>query len=180
MIALVRDAGPDDLPRILEITNHAILFGTALWTITPATLDTRGAWMAERRAAGHPVLVVEENGAVQGYGAYGPFRPHDGYRHTVEHSLYIDPSCQRRGYGSAILQALVRRATDAGLHAMVGGIAADNDASIALHLRHGFTVAARLPEVGAKFGRWLDLVFVHRLLGNDALPTASGSSGDAA
>ncbi len=166
MTGIIRDAEPNDLLRILEITNHAILTGTALWTITPATLETRGAWMAERRAAGHPVLVVEENGAVQGFGAYGPFRPHDGYRHTVEHSLYIDPSAQRRGHGQAMLSALIARATEAGLHAMVGGIAADNAASIALHARFGFIVAARLPEVGAKFGRWLDLVFVHRLLGD--------------
>ncbi len=170
MSGLIRDAVPDDLPRVLEITNQAILTGTALWTITPATLGTRGAWMAERRAAGHPVLVVLEDGAVQGFGAYGPFRPHDGYRHTVEHSLYIDPAAQRRGHGRAMLSALVARATEAGLHAMVGGIAAENAASIALHRRLGFTEAARLPEVGAKFGRWLDLVFMHRLLGDGPAP----------
>ncbi len=170
MSGLIRDAVPDDLPRVLEITNHAILTGTALWTITPATLETRGAWMAERRAAGHPVLVVEEDGAVQGFGAYGPFRPHDGFRHTVEHSLYIDPAAQRRGHGQAMLSALIARATEAGLHAMVGGIAAENAASIALHQRFGFTAAARLPEVGAKFGRWLDLVFMHRLLDERPAP----------
>ena len=168
MTRIIRDAAADDLPRILAITNHAILTETALWTITPATLETRGAWMAERRAAGHPVLVVEEDGAVQGFGAYGPFRPHDGFRHTVEHSLYIDEAAQRRGHGQAMLSALVAHASQAGLHAMVGGIAAENAASIALHARSGFTVAAWLPEVGAKFGRWLDLVFVHRLLGNEA------------
>lgn len=174
MTGIVRDAGPDDLPRILEITNHAILTGTALWTVTPATLQTRGAWMAERRAAGQPVLVVEEDGAVQGFGAYGPFRPHDGYRHTVEHSLYIDAAAQRRGHGRAMLSALIARATEAGLHAMVGGIAAENAASVALHARFGFTVAARLPEVGAKFGRWLDLVFMHRLLVGEAAPPHPG------
>ena len=180
MSTIIRDAGPDDLPRILAITNHAILTGTALWTITPATLATRAAWMTERRAAGQPVLVVVEDGRVQGFGAYGPFRPHDGFRHTVEHSLYIDPAAQRRGHGQAMLSALVARATQAGLHAMVGGIAAENAASIALHARSGFTVAARLPEVGAKFGRWLDLVFVHRLLGVGPAPDVTRFSGEPA
>ncbi len=176
MTRIIRDAGADDLPRILQITNHAILTGTALWTITPATMETRGAWMAERRSAGHPVLVVVEDGAVRGFGAYGPFRPHDGFRHTVEHSLYIDEAAQRRGHGQAMLSALIGRATEAGLHAMVGGIAAENAASIALHARFGFTVAARLPQVGAKFGRWLDLVFMHRLLGDGpaSVPPPSG------
>jgi phosphinothricin acetyltransferase len=161
----IRDAGPADLPRILEITNHAILTGTALWTIIPATLASRGAWMAERQAAGFPVLVMEQDGIVQGFGSYGPFRPHDGFKHTVEHSLYIDAAAQRRGHGQAMLAALIAHATAAGVHAMIGGIAAENAASIALHLRFGFTVAATLPEVGRKFDRWLDLVFMHRLLG---------------
>ena len=177
MTGTIQDAGPHDLPRILEITNGAILTGTALWTITPATIESRGAWMAERRAAGHPVLVVVQDGAVQGFGSYGPFRPHDGYRHTVEHSLYIDPSAQRRGHGQAMLSALIAHATEAGLHAMVGGIDAQNAASIALHARFGFTVAARLPEVGAKFGRWLDLVFMHRLLDAGPAPTSPPRSG---
>ncbi len=164
-MSAIRDAVPDDLPRILEITNHAILFSTALWTITPATLATRGAWIAERQSAGHPVLVVEQDGTVQGFGSYGPFRPHDGYLHTVEHSLYIDPAAQRRGLGQAMLAALVAHGTARGKHAMIGGVAAENHASIALHERLGFSAAGTLPQVGRKFDRWLDLVFMHRLLG---------------
>ena len=162
---LIRDAGPADLPRILDITNHAILTGTALWTIVPATLESRRAWMAERQQAGHPVLVVEQDGAIAGFGSYGPFRPHDGYLHTVEHSLYIDPAATRRGLGTAMLRALVEHATARGKHAMIGGVEAGNAASITLHERLGFRVAGTLPQVGAKFGRWLDLVFMHRLLG---------------
>lgn len=161
----VRDARPDDLGRILEITNDAILTGTALWTITPATRGTRAAWIAEREAAGFPVLVVERDGSVEGFGSYGTFRPHDGYLHTVEHSLYIAPRAQRCGLGQAMLAALVERATAQGRHAMIGGVAAENAASIALHRRLGFTAAGMLPQVGRKFGRWLDLVFMHRLLG---------------
>jgi L-amino acid N-acyltransferase YncA len=151
---MIRAATVDDLPRILAITNHEILTGTALWNITPATLETRGAWMQERLQAGFPVLVAELDGCVQGFGSYGPFRPHDGFRQTVEHSLYVDPAFQRRGQGDALLGALVGHAT-----------AAENTGSIALHARHGFAALPPLPQVGAKFGRWLDLVFVHRLLG---------------
>lgn len=164
-MSTIRDAEARDLPRILAITNQAILTGTALWTITPATLETRGAYIADRQVAGFPVLVVEQDGIVQGFGSYGPFRPNDGYLHTVEHSLYIDPAAQRCGLGYAMLAALVERATVHGKHAMIGGVAADNAASIALHERLGFTAAAVLPQVGRKFDRWLDLVFMHRLLG---------------
>ena len=164
---LIRDAGPADLPRILAITNHEILTGTALWTIVPATLAGRAAWMAERQAAGYPVLVVEDGSDVAGFGSYGPFRPHDGYLHTVEHSLYIDPAAARRGLGMAMLDALIRHATTAGRHTMVGGIEAGNSGSIALHERLGFRAAGTLPQVGRKSGRWLDLVFMHRLLEPD-------------
>lgn len=162
---VIRDSGAADLPRILAITNREILTGTALWTIVPATLASRGAWMAERQGAGYPVLVVVENGTVAGFGSYGAFRPHDGYLHTVEHSLYIDPAAARRGLGTAMLDALIRHAAAAGRHAMIGGIEAGNAASLALHQRLGFRAAGTLPQVGRKFDRWLDLVFMHRLLG---------------
>ncbi len=160
----VRDATLGDLPRILAITNWAITETTALWTIAPATLAARGAWMAERLGAGFPVLVAEADGAVAGFGSYGPFRPHDGYLHTVEHSLYVDPAWQGRGLGRAMLAALVERATAAGKHAMVGGIEAGNIASIRLHQRAGFTGNGTLPQVGRKFDRWLDLTLMVKLL----------------
>ena len=160
----VRDATQADLPRILAITNQAIAETTALWTIAPATLETRGAWMAERLAAGFPVLVAEADGAVAGFGSFGAFRPFDGYLHTVEHSLYVDPAWQGRGLGGALLAALARRAEAMGKHAMVAGIEAGNAASIRLHERAGFAACGTLPEVGQKFGRWLDLTFMTRRL----------------
>ncbi len=160
----VREATQADLPRILAITNQAIAETTALWTIAPATLETRGAWMTERLAAGFPVLVAEADGTVAGFGSFGPFRPHDGYLHTVEHSLYVDPAWQGRGLGGALLEALVARARALGKHAMVGGIEAGNAASTRLHERARFTAAGTLPQVGRKFDRWLDLTFMVRLL----------------
>ena len=147
----VRDATQADLPRILAITNQAIAETTALWTIAPATLETRGAWMADRLAAGFPVLVAEADGAVAGFGSFGQFRPFDGYLHTVEHSLYVDPAWQGRGLGRTLLTALVQRAAAMGKHAMVAGIEAGNAASIRLHERAGFAVCGTLPEVGLTF-----------------------------
>lgn len=161
---MIRDATDADLPRILAITNQAIAETTALWTIEPATLETRGGWMRDRVAHGFPVIVAEHAGEVAGFGSYGSFRPHDGYLHTVEHSLYVDPPMQGKGLGRALLAALIERAQADGKHAMVGGVEATNAASIALHRAAGFEAAGTLREVGRKFGRWLDLTFMVRVL----------------
>ncbi len=161
---MIRDATGADLGHILAITNQAIAETTALWTITPATMAVRGAWMAERTAAGFPVIVAEADGVVAGFGSYGPFRPHDGYLHTVEHSLYVDPACQGQGHGRALLAALVARARGQGKHVMIGGIEAGNAASLALHRAAGFSDAGTLHEVGRKFDRWLDLTFMQLVL----------------
>ncbi|MCQ8240661.1 GNAT family N-acetyltransferase [Rhizosaccharibacter radicis] len=166
---IIRDAREDDLHRILAITNDAILHTTALWTVTAATLEGRRDWMRDRLSAGFPVVVAERNGDVVGFGSFGTFRPHDGYLHTVEHSLYVDAPARGRGIGPLILQALIDRALAQGRHVMVGGIAADNAASIQLHEQFGFRRGGVLPEVGRKFGRWLDLLFMFRILG-DASP----------
>lgn len=160
----VRDATEDDLPAILAITNQAILETTAVWTIAPATLELRAGWMRDRRAAGFPVLVAERDGQVAGFGSFGAFRAWDGYIHTVEHSLYVDPARHRQGIGRVLLQTLIDRAAASGKHAMVGGIEAANHASIALHRAAGFEEAGVLREVGRKFDRWLDLLFMVRVL----------------
>lgn len=160
----IREAGEDDLGRILAITNEAIANTTSIWTWTPSTLDVRRAWLSERRAAGLPVLVAEVEGDVAGFGSFGPFRAFEGYLHTVEHSLYVDPAWQRRGLGAALLEALEAEARSRELHVMVAGIGAENLGSLALHRRAGFAEAGRLREVGQKFGRWLDLVFMQKVL----------------
>ncbi len=163
--AMIRDAVDADLPTIVAITNHEILTGLALWNDTPVTIENRTTWLRERQAAGFPVLVAEAEGVAVGFGSYGPFRPHEGYRHTVEHSVYVETSFRGRGFGDALLSALMSHAEAAGMHAMIGAVGAANAASIALHERHGFAAAARLPQVGRKFDQWHDLVLMHRLLG---------------
>jgi phosphinothricin acetyltransferase len=164
MTVVVRPAQESDLPAILAIYNDAVRHTTAIWNDTLVDLDNRRAWHDARVRLGYPVLVGEEDGNVVAYGSFGDFRAFDGYRFTVEHSVYVAEGSRRRGIASALIMALVERASALGKHVMVAGIAADNAASIALHLRHGFIETGRMPEVGYKFDRWLDLVLMQRTL----------------
>lgn len=162
---LIRDAGEADLEGILPIYNDAVQHGTAIWNETPVDLANRRAWLAERNAAGFPVLVaVDAAGGVLGYSSYGTWRAFDGFRHTVEHSVYVRADRQGKGLGKALLQALIERARAAGLHVMVAAIERENAASVALHQRLGFAVTGQMPQVGRKFGRWLDLTFMQLFL----------------
>jgi L-amino acid N-acyltransferase len=161
---IVRDAGEADLPAILEIYNAAVLNETSIWNDDISDLAERRAWWQTRTSQGLPVYVADVNGVVSGYGTFGEFRPNQGYRFTVEHSIYVATPVQRRGIGSVLLTRLIAEARRANKHAMVGGIASDNLASLALHQRFGFVETGRMPQVGFKFGRWLDLVFVQKLL----------------
>ena len=161
---IVRDAGEADLPAILGIYNYAVLNETSIWNDDVGDLADRRTWWQARVSRGFPVYVADVDGAVAGYGTFADFRPHQGYRFTVEHSIYVAAPAQRRGIGSVLLTRLIAEARRMNRHAMVGGIAAENAASIALHLRFGFVETARMPQVGFKFGRWLDLVLMQKLL----------------
>ena len=114
--------------------------------------------------------MADVDGAVAGFASYGAFRAWDGYRFTVEHSVYVDSHFRRRGIASALLQELLGRARAQGMHLMVGAIDAANDASLALHRRLGFEDAGVLREAGCKFGRWLDLAFMTRRLAPGSPP----------
>ncbi|HEX9904212.1 MAG TPA: GNAT family N-acetyltransferase [Propylenella sp.] len=162
--ATVRVAGEADLPGILAIYNHAVAHTTAIWNDAIVDLENRRQWWRGRVEAGLPVLVAVEGGEVLGYASYGPFRAFDGYRQTVEHSVYVAEGARRRGVATALIEALAAEARRVGMHVMIGGIAADNDASLRLHEKLGFVETGRLPQVGWKFGRWLDLVFMQKAL----------------
>lgn len=166
----VRDATDDDLPAIVAIFNFAVRDTTAVFSHIETDIAARAEWVAARRAKGFPVLVAEDGGRVAGFAAYDQFRSFPGYRCSVEHSVYVDPAAQRRGVGRALMQALIADARDRGMHVMIGGIDADNAGSIALHRSLGFEETGRLPEVGMKFGRWLDLVFMQLALNPGARP----------
>ncbi|TLX12875.1 GNAT family N-acetyltransferase [Rhizobium sp. MHM7A] len=154
---LLRDATEADLPNIRDIYNHAVEHTTAIWNETLVDLENRREWLNARRARGFPVIVAEISGAVAGYASYGDWRAFEGYRHTVEHSVYVDKDRRGAGIGEALMRELITRAAAANVHVMIAGIEADNVASIRLHEKLGFRVVGRFSEVGTKFGRWLDL-----------------------
>ncbi|HEU6438291.1 MAG TPA: GNAT family N-acetyltransferase [Nitratidesulfovibrio sp.] len=172
---LIRDAAADDIKGIVVIYNDAVRTTTAIWNESVTDAAGRAVWMADRTAAGYPVLVAVEEGAdggsmVLGYATFGDWRAWDGYRHTVEHSVYVHKDSRGRGIGGALLHALIGRARDMGKHVMVAGVEAGNTASIALHRKFGFSEVGMLREVGCKFGRWLDLAFLQLTLDTRATP----------
>ncbi|MGW4246878.1 N-acetyltransferase family protein [Nocardia sp. NPDC004722] len=161
---LIRDARESDLPEILVIHNNAIAETTAIWDTEPADLDERKAWFAGRTGAGHPVLVAEIDGRVAGYASYGQFRPKSGYRFAVENSVYVSDIFQRRGVATALMTALLERAQHSDVHTMIAAIESSNRTSIALHEKFGFAIVGQMAEVGYKFGRWMDLTLMQRVL----------------
>jgi L-amino acid N-acyltransferase YncA len=167
---IIRDAVLADAAGILPMYNHAVLETTAIFDTRTSDLDDRETWIAKRREDGFPVLIAEIDGVVAGFASFGPFRAWEGYRFTVEHSIYVDPARHRQGIGRALLVALIDRARLSGKHAMMAGIAAENAGSIALHRALGFREVGRIPQVAEKFGRWLDLVFLQLLLDGSVTP----------
>jgi phosphinothricin acetyltransferase len=161
----IRNAEEGDLPGILAIYNDVIATSTAVYTDQPATLDDRRRWLDGRRAQGFPVLIAVDGPAVVGFSSFGEWRgAWPGYRHTVEHSVHVRADRRGQGVGRSLVEALFPPAVAMGKHVMIGGIDAANSGSIRFHERLGFERAALFREVGRKFDRWLDLVFVQRFL----------------
>jgi phosphinothricin acetyltransferase len=150
---------------VLEIYNHFVASSTAIFDLVPRTLAEQVAWVDEH-SGGHPAVVaIDHDGAVVGFGSLSPFRPRPAYATTVENSVYVREGAQRRGTGRRILEELVRLGGAHGFHAMIARIVGHNEASIALHAACGFEVVGTEREVGRKFGRWLDVVEMQRMLG---------------
>jgi phosphinothricin acetyltransferase len=169
----IRDALPGDVPGIAAIYNDAVANTTAIWNDAQVSHENRLDWLNARRQSGYPVLVaVAKDDAVLGYASFGDWRAFDGYRHTVEHSVYVHKEQRGAGIGKALMQVLIARAQDLGKHVMVAGIEAGNKGSIALHEKLGFAHVGHLPQVGTKFGEWLDLAFLQLTLDQRARPGA--------
>lgn len=161
---IIRPTMQADLPAILDIYNDAVVHTTAIWNEHLSDLAGRLTWWQQRVDAGFPVLSAQLDGACVGYATYGPFRPNDGYKHSRELSVYVDAAHRGHGIASLLMQALEDHARAHDVHVLVGGIEAGNTASIALHKKHGFSETGRLPQVGRKFDRWLDLVLMQKVL----------------
>lgn len=157
-------AAPAHLPEILDIVNYNVLNSTAVYDYATKTLEEMEAWYAEKVQHKWPVIVAVENDIVMGYGTYGTFRFKEGFKYTVEHSVYVSHEHIGKGVGKLLLAELIRLAKEQGYHVMVGGIDAENKGSITFHAKFGFTEAGLLKEVGYKFDRWLDVLFMQLIL----------------
>ena len=166
----LRDALPADVPGILDIYNDAVRTTTAIWNETPVDLANRQAWFSARQAQQYPILVAVDNDEVTGYASFGDWRPFEGFRYSVEHSVYVRNDQRGKGLGPRLMQALIERARSCGKHVMVAAIESGNLASIRLHERLGFVTTGQMPQVGIKFGRWLDLTFMQLTLNPGAQP----------
>ena len=161
MSYVTRDAVAADLPAIRDIYNDAVLNTLAIWNEQTVDLANRQQWFDARLAQGYPVLVIVDGSDVPlGYASFGDWRPFEGFRHTVEHSVYVHPEHQGKGLGRKLLVALIAEARRLNKHVMVAGIESQNHASLHLHETLGFITTGQMPQVGTKFGRWLDLTFM--------------------
>lgn len=167
-----RLARPDDASAIAEIYNHAVTTSTAVFDLRPRTLAEQREWLAQRSGA-HAVIVAigtvdtdanTHREGVLGFASLSPYRDRPAYATTVESSVYVHPEHHGQGIGRVLLARLVEVATEHGFHTMIARIADGNEASIALHRAVGFDLVGREREVGRKFGRWLDVVVMQRLL----------------
>ena len=139
----IEDADERDLPGILAILNDVIATSTAVFSDDPVTLPEQREWLLRRRERGFPVLVVRDGDEVLAYASYGDFRPHPGYRTTVEHTVHVAAAARRRGIGRELVTRLIELAREDGMHVMVAGVDATNEPSIALHEQLGFVESAR-------------------------------------
>ena len=160
----IRRATAADLDAINAIYNHYVLNSTCTYEEAPWTAQQRAAWWADHdgRLA---VLVAEHDGRIVGWASLTQFRPASGYRFTVKDSIYLAPEWCGRGLGRRLLEALLAPEHVGGFRSVIAGISADQTPSLKLHAKLGFVEVARLKEVGFKFGRWLDVVYLQRMLG---------------
>jgi L-amino acid N-acyltransferase len=159
----VRLASVDDAEAIRRIYNVEVESGTATFDLVPRSLDDQRAILAARTGA-HPILVAEQDGEIVGFGSLSAYRDRPAYTTTVENSVYVDHAHQGRGAGRALLEELLRVATNHGFHCVIARISGGNEGSVRLHERCGFELVGVEREVGRKFGRWLDVVVMQRLL----------------
>jgi len=156
---IARAATAADADTIASLLNAHLSTTTIEWTDTPWTTETILEWLDEHET----VLVAEQRREIVGVAAFGWFRDvvkRPGYRFTVENTIHVREDQWGSGVGRYRMQALVNEARKSGKHTMIAAIDGSNEVSIRFHERLGFVEVARMPEIGAKFGRWLDLVLL--------------------
>jgi len=161
--AILRAATADDLDAINDIYNHYVLHSTCTYQETAEPMAGWRRWFVGH-GAGHPVTVAEIGGKVVGWGSLSPYHARSAYRNTVENSVYVHHEFHRRGIGSMILKDLIERSRAIGHRAIIAGIDAEQMGSVRLHEKFGFEKVGHFRQVGFKFGRWLDVIYMELLL----------------
>jgi L-amino acid N-acyltransferase len=159
----VRAAVPDDAEAIRAIYNVYVETSTVTFDLVPRSLADQRAWLAARTGA-HTALVAVEDGVVVGFGSLSPYKERPAYSTSVEDSVYVDVTQHGKGVGKLLMGALVEAAQASGFHAVFARIVGGHEASIGLHAAFGFEIIGTEREVGRKFGRWLDVVVMEKLL----------------
>lgn len=161
----LRHATRDDADAIRAIMGPIIASTTASFSSEERSVEEWADLIDDRLARGRGFYVAEVDGAVVGYATYDQFRPgNNGYRFTMEHSVYLGDGAKGQGWGRILMLTVEEHAREAGHHSMIGAIDADNDASIAFHKALGYAEAGRVPQSGFKFDRWLDVLFMQKFL----------------
>lgn len=161
---IIREAQREDLPQMLEIYNDLIIHTTAIYSYEPHTPEMRAEWFETKKQQGFPIYVAVDENIVLGFATFGSFRSWPGYKYTVENSVYVATEARGKGIGKTLMMKIIEAAKTMNMHAMVAGIDADNNISLKLHEKLGFKQVAYFKEVGFKFGRWLDLIFMELVL----------------
>ncbi len=161
---VIRRAAERDLEALRAIYNHEVAHGTATFDLEPRDPAAHLAWFM-RHGPRHPIVVAEQDGAVVGFAALGPWIDRPAAAGSAELGLYVHPEHRQQGHGLRLLEAAIEAGRAAGLHLLVSRITADNNASLVLHERVGFVRAGVVPQAGRKFERWLDLAIYYKRLG---------------
>jgi phosphinothricin acetyltransferase len=156
----IRDAVQADFDQVTSIYNEVLTNSTAIYSDRPSTVEERISWSRSRIAQGFPVLVAAEGTRIAGFATFGDFRAWPGYRFTVEGTVHIHAGSRGHGVGTDLLKAILARAKAMGKHVMIAGVDSENAASLRFLERSGFERTGCLREVGYKFDRYLDLVFL--------------------
>ncbi len=163
---IIASASLADAPQVAAIYAHHVLHGMASWEHTPPTPNEIAGRMAGVLDAGWPWLIARDQaGAVVGYAYAAQFSPRAGYLHTCEDSIYLRHDMLGRGLGTRLLGELITHCEALGFRQMIAGMSGSEPGSMALHTAAGFVEVARMPSAGRKFGRWLDLIYMQRALG---------------
>jgi phosphinothricin acetyltransferase len=151
-----------DIPQILEIVNYYIVNDTCIYDIEPRSLEKQIDWFNQLTVLGYPVIVAKIDHMIIGFASYSQFRPKVGYKFSMEHSVYVSHREKGKGIGKLLLQTLIDIAQNQGVHLLIGGIDANNTDSIAFHENFGFEIVGKMSEVGFKFDKWHDLVWMQK------------------